>query len=755
MSFPLMTSASQSSTEANLMSQLIVVLGQRPGGSATLADLSTMLSAHSQQFLNEVGGMKAWLERYAFLFVVSGDVVTLGLAAMQQQPLVAAPMGVSVQQPTSSVAESSPQAWWSPVPQINPMAAAPCIAAPPSCTAAGNTCSGQSASSQLPGTSSSSVVPTPPVATPTAENIEQQSAVQLRGLPFQATMSDINAFLQDFSQFLKGDSPIQILFNRSGRPSGFAQVQFDSPETAVKACASLHRCMMTIEGDQGSGARERYIEVFLACEMRPKSNSKLHAVEAGGGDRKRSDDSPDSLSSGGSGVTPQQIVQECRNYMVTCEAGLVLLSTLGAAIPETSKAYLKKTGRGLKQLILQHPQEFAVVGAKGQERICYSPASPQRGQDFSMAESSSDLSQHTPIKACQVVVGQEHPQPAGASAQQQQQQRMSSTRCPQSPVVTRSAKLNGLRSPQLFATPSNWGTPPVSAISDRQFDRQLFDPAHYAPAQSSAQFANSLAMSWPTHAVQPMGAWPQAPFLPHHILPLPPMIPSVPSGAAPSVADGDAAAGSKEKGPNLWLRGLPANISEQDLFAWFSGHSVIECIADSPNPVHLVTESSPVGDRLSMLAVIETRSARDAVIAQRALDGQWMQMFPVKASIRSELPAGAGAADLQSYAPHTPSKASGCGADEHHNHMTDNNLRALLSPGALPYTFSVPWAPDVSAAVASKNANPAMENCAWSAFLDSFGRQGRVGFEAGAHHPPHQAHVAGALQRNVHQIHAA
>lgn len=207
------------------------------------------------------------------------------------------------------------------------------------------------------------------------------------------------------------------------------------------------------------------------------------------------------------------------------------------------------------------------------------------------------------------------------------------------------------------------------------------------------------------------------------------MIPVVPASVA---GEGDAAAGCvQESGPMLWLRGLPANTSEQDLFAWFSAHGVIECVADTPDPLHLVTESSPLGEKLLMLAVVETRSARDAATAQRVLDGQIMQMCVVRASLRGEFTTGGAevqASHVPYFAPLTPSpsKVNGVGDNT-------ENLRALLSPGALPYTL--PWASDANGML----KNPTLENCAWTSFLDSFARQGQpVGHQQ--HQQQHQQH---------------
>ncbi|CAK0812472.1 unnamed protein product, partial [Prorocentrum cordatum] len=55
--------------------------------------------------------------------------------------------------------------------------------------------------------------------------------VQLRGLPFRATIADIKAFLGEHAANLASTEPsIRLLLNRDGKPSGFARLQFTSPQ---------------------------------------------------------------------------------------------------------------------------------------------------------------------------------------------------------------------------------------------------------------------------------------------------------------------------------------------------------------------------------------------------------------------------------------------------------------------------------------------------------------------------------------------
>jgi len=95
-------------------------------------------------------------------------------------------------------------------------------------------------------------------------------AVQLRGLPFRASVADIKTFLGGHLDNLTdtGEHPISMLLNRDGRPSGFATVQFIDAE-AAKACREdLHRQQMD----------DRYIEV-LACTNRSGKTRHRRAAE--------------------------------------------------------------------------------------------------------------------------------------------------------------------------------------------------------------------------------------------------------------------------------------------------------------------------------------------------------------------------------------------------------------------------------------------------------------------------------------------
>lgn len=203
------------------------------------------------------------------------------------------------------------------------------------------------------------------------EDDMSNSAVQLRGLPYRATVADIKAFLGPHADGLKGQDPVQIVQNRDGRPSGFAKVQFATPAQATAARDDLHRNSMTLKnvdsvGQTGtgqthtSGNQDRYVEIFLFSERPNKLRSKkMTTGEAIANSEEHAT------------VTRDDVLTECRQHMTMPGRALLLLSMLGVALSAAAHAYLKRTEQGLKHFLVQFPKEFAIDGAKGSERVEY------------------------------------------------------------------------------------------------------------------------------------------------------------------------------------------------------------------------------------------------------------------------------------------------------------------------------------------------------------------------------------------------
>eukprot|EP00928_Gymnodinium_smaydae_P024023 TRINITY_DN19589_c0_g1_i1.p1 TRINITY_DN19589_c0_g1~~TRINITY_DN19589_c0_g1_i1.p1 ORF type:complete len:496 (-),score=119.38 TRINITY_DN19589_c0_g1_i1:170-1558(-) len=252
--------------EAQLLSQLVLLLGQRSERRAHLQELVGLVPDQVRQQLHNVGGLRTWLAGFPSLLAVHGDIVELRLPAAESSE--AASEGAANSSSGSEGARAS--------------------------TRAATTDKGSDEAAERDSTSSRGDL-----------NDELERGVLLRGLPFQATIHDVAAFLGPLASRLQAAFPdvdgclteaIDILINKSGRPSGFARVQFDSPDAAAAACAKLHKRTLTIAGHQGSGARARYVEVFRAYDMealylRPKNGAapakKAAGAAAAGGEAPR------------------------------------------------------------------------------------------------------------------------------------------------------------------------------------------------------------------------------------------------------------------------------------------------------------------------------------------------------------------------------------------------------------------------------------------------------------------------------------
>eukprot|EP00913_Durusdinium_trenchii_P021852 g20533.t1 len=213
------------------------------------------------------------------------------------------------------------------------------------------------------------------------EDEDNESAVQLRGLPYRATMQDVKDgnrawepilhlvgeclrlagqnFLKHHAKNLKDDpNAVQLVLNRDGRPSGFGRVQFKTQEMA-RACRDE---MPGGPVDPGAQPEERYVEIFLYSE-RP---NKLRFKKIVGDGPEHPDDAVEAL-----GITKQHVLDECRAHMSMEGKSQLLLSMLGVALSPASRLYLKKTDQGLKHFLASCPNEFMVDGSKGRELITY------------------------------------------------------------------------------------------------------------------------------------------------------------------------------------------------------------------------------------------------------------------------------------------------------------------------------------------------------------------------------------------------
>ncbi|CAE8629208.1 unnamed protein product, partial [Polarella glacialis] len=185
------------------------------------------------------------------------------------------------------------------------------------------------------------------------EDLDGDFAIQLRGLPYRATVEDLKNFLGHHLANVADDNPVHLVLNRDGRPSGFARVVFVSQEAAKTARDDLHL----------RGMEDRYVEVFLYSE-RP-SKGRTRKLEDG--------QTANSTLAEAAGVTKEQVVNECRAEMRPGAKRRMLLSMLGVTLSSGARAYLKQIDQGLKHFLAQYPSEFGVDGSKGCEYVVYAP----------------------------------------------------------------------------------------------------------------------------------------------------------------------------------------------------------------------------------------------------------------------------------------------------------------------------------------------------------------------------------------------
>lgn len=602
-------------SEPLLISQLVQILATRPRNALLLSDLGALLPANLRTGVKEKGGLRNWLQKYPVLFSVAGhpgkETVTLllGTGDDNNQHGVEKSDGTVVQ--PGAVARV-----------------------------------GESVQDEIV----------------SKEDLDNEAAVQLRGLPYRATVADIKAFLGRHAEFLRDESSVQLVLNRDGRPSGFARLQFSSAAAARAVREDCHMKVLTASGgglatNHTSGAvdagGERYVEVFLYSE-RP---NKLRFKKTSCGDAGR-----DAMTAAeeirATGISKEQVVLELRDHMCTEGKSTLLLSMLGVALSEGARLYLKRHELGLKHFLAQYPDYFVVEGAKGRELVSYLPiVRPQS----SAAELAAVPDPSTPRPTLPGLGGDETsaarsavPTPHSIGQNSRQTSRSGPEKgsignlhekehalC-ESPKPNQNAP--GLYGPQdtpaCLATPSDWGTP------RQQWPRSV-GKAKEQRAPSAVEVESNFGLGaplwsgWQQHPLyQAVGFWPYHSDIDREGLPVPSWptlaecaseekrlattsftheVPGV-SSSTPSGVDEQRSI-EDVKAAAIWLRGLPFTATEQDVLAFFAKHDVVETISEGQYAVQFITKANgrPAGQ-----ALVQMVSQEGAEIAVHALNGQWI-----------------------------------------------------------------------------------------------------------------------------------
>jgi len=590
---------------SDILASVVATLAQCPGHGMSLADVRKRLPPALARLAEDTDRIRKWLENFKGLLEITGppgsEMLTLTVGKANVPSGGAANGSASAPALPASVG-----------PDSNGSAAAADGAVVAIAAATGGAGAYKSAATVL-GESGAAMAHLG--ATGFAdEDCSSPCTVQLRGLPFRATIPDIKAFLGEHANNLISAEPaIRMLLNRDGRPSGFARLQFISPKAAQDCREALHMQKM---GD-------RYVEVLACSDKAGKMRHRRVAeVEAAAGNADTSSDH----------VECEQVLAECRSHMQIPGRNQILLSMLGIALSERARNYLRRANLGLKHFLARFPNEFKVEGPKGCERVIWVAGLPA---DFGAAL-SGDVSQWAAMT--------QTPKPE----------------LMMSPSPYKQPNSGGIGA----ATPSDWGTPglaPEVMASQEQLAAEMMAAAMgsmpgglYGWPQSGPAWTGWGQTPWDaqgggdgaasraargdkgagqaaaTSGKRGAGTRSEVPAARSHAHLHPQSHPFAnrPSGGASEAAVATQASGgglaADSEGapvPALRLRGLPFSVTVQDVLAFFSQHDVADCISDRAGAAQLLQKAN---GRPSGQAVVEMKSRYQAQLAQRALYNQWI-----------------------------------------------------------------------------------------------------------------------------------
>jgi len=608
-------------TESEILAGLVSLLGQVPSHSMALADLCKFLPPALRSMAEDTGNICRWLRGFGGLLEVTGEpgaeVVRLTVGKLPRLGSSDAPVGAALGKSAGDRDTGS--------------AAVPAGAAKVERSAEVHDNRLSSHDADCLG------------ATVAAdEEGWSPSMVQLRGLPFRATMADIIAFLGTHAANLTHtEQAVRLLLNRDGRPSGFARVQFASSDAARACREALHRKLM---GD-------RYIEV-LTCSDRAGRLRDRRVAYTGRAATNLGTEYAGSSGGNSESADVERVLQELRDHMQLPGRSRLLLSALGIALSAEARSYIHRANLGLKHFLARFSGEFRIEGPKGCEEVVWAGAGLAfPGYAESMAQVAMMNDAHAAQQPCTVVPKEP-----------------STPKAVQSPT---SNKAGLPRSAQCVATPSDWGTP-------GHMLQTTPDGITQTAAAAAAAAANTFEMgmfpgggpwppfgwpaAWPADGTWP--AWPAA-FPNGQSTTHSPLKPKKKSGRpdapasrshahlhpqshpfshrAQGSANASSAAndmgstnsgvvgasassteGEQQNSTNvaaLRLRGLPFSMTVQDVLAFFAQHDVADRIVDGPQAAQLLPKAN---GRPSGQAVVQMRSRYDAEVAQQALCNQWI-----------------------------------------------------------------------------------------------------------------------------------
>jgi hypothetical protein len=659
-------------SESEILAKLVAYLGQAKDRRVPLSQIRESLPASLKPFAEDTQSIVKWLARFGGLFEVVGEPgqeeVVLDLGG-GNKPAATTATTATTGATTSSVVETA-----------------------------------------SPEVESSSIMQTG-TDFPDDESLSA-CTVQLRGLPFRAQVQDIKAFLGVHAEQLTiKDQSIRLLLNRDGRPSGFARVQFVSPEAAKAAREALHKTSM---GD-------RYVEVLACSDRAGKARhrraiaAEVEAMEAPGTECV--------MDSTTEAVERERVLQECRDHMRMPGRHQILLSMLGIALSPAARNYLRRLNLGLKHFLARFPAEFRVEGPKGCEQVIWMPnAAEGFYPDAMMAEAMAAAWMAPPL---------------GEMAD---------------PTLLASPTPHKMHNQHCMATPSDWGTPgsgghTIQANTDSSTQSGAGSGSGTAAELDQVNTFNANAWAnanfgfgppwgasgWPGWPGQDMleldakgdkvkgaagkqrstgkGETPAArshahlhpqshPFAHKPPSALGNQAAANQSGTAPGAATTEAG-GLDSNVAAVRLRGLPFSMSVQDVLAFFAQYDVADRIADGPQAAQLLPKAN---GRPSGQARVQMRTRYDAEVAQQALNNQWIGGRYIEVFVYGEESEQSADAQLgypaQSLAPESQKQFTGDAAAQAWQRAAAGGFPPLAFPGmpfgpfpgASPMLGAPPWA---------------------------------------------------------------
>lgn len=529
---------SETVSDGVLLSQLIQLLHRRPKQSLPLADLKALLPNSLRKRAQDHGGLKMWIQQYHSLFEVVGEInketVVLNISSSSDRPL-------QVDSPNSSEPQQEPD------PAATPEHPQPI--------------SRRQEKQQQDAKN----------ALLFDEDGQGHLAVQLRGLPYKATVEDIRNFLDTHVEHLHEENPIHLILNRDGRPSGFARVLFESQESARLARDELHL----------RGMEDRYVEVFLYPERPSKGRNR------------RLEEGEKPAMAEANGMTLDTVVNECRAEMAKPGKRKMLLSMLGVNLSAGARAYLKQMDQGLKHFLAQFASEFQIEGNKGCEFVSYTPSEEtlakmeREEKPLQSPKSKSPNDVPSSVRVPMTPSDWGTPAPGAAAPALQWMPPWPQQGVENGDAWNNWAALQGQM--QQWQGGQSWNQYGWSGEENSNVNFGL-DPQ----AIATAVFYGASAAMAAASAAQAGGSY---------------------------VPPGTAAVPEEDGGAAIRLRGLPYASSEQDVLAFFAQHDVVDRISDVPKAVNILQRAN---GRPSGQAIVQMRDRSDAELAQRVLNGQWM-----------------------------------------------------------------------------------------------------------------------------------